>query len=184
MPATARDARDLLIAAILTGGPVVYIDDRWLYNIEEELPPVDVNGLDLRSEGPRVLRTGSDITLVGAGYSTWLCLQAADRLAAAHRIQAEVIDLRVINPLRPDAIRDSVSKTGRLLAVDGGWRTCGLGGEIIAIVAEGVAPTTMKATPARITLPDAPAPVSGPLEKAYYFGVDEVVKRALDLLKE
>lgn len=179
MPATARDARDLLIAAVLHDDPVLYIDDRWLYELEEELPPVGPVSLD--GQGPVVRREGSDVTLVGCGFAAQQCLQAADVLAR-EGIHAEVIDLRVLNPLDGSAIVRSTAKTGRLLAVDGDWRNCGLASEVIAIAAESRDPSRAGLRAARLTHPDAPAPTSKPLEQAFYFGVDDVVRSAKALM--
>lgn len=165
MPATPRDARDLLIAATLSDDPVLYIDDRWLYDVTEPEAAINLTSLDL--QGPVVRREGTGLTLIGAGHSAHLCLQAAEMLAR-DGVSAEVIDLRILNPLRYEMIAASVSKTGRLCAVDGGWRTCGLAGEIIAGVMERIEPSRMKAKPMRITLPDAPAPTSSALEDIYY----------------
>lgn len=173
MPATPADARDLLISAVLCDDPVLYIDDRWLYDWEDDLLPVVET--PLAGQGPRVLRPGGDLTLVAAGHATRLCLEAAARLAA-EGVDAEVVDLRVLNPLAPTVILESVARTGRLLAVDGGWRTCGLAGEILARAAEGLPPGVWKHAPARLTLPNAPAPTSAPLERAYYFGVEDIVR--------
>jgi pyruvate dehydrogenase E1 component beta subunit len=163
MPATPADARDLLIASVLCDDPVVYIDDRWLYEQEGDLPPAFIRPLE--REGPRVLRRGRDVTLVGAGYSTYLCVRAASTLES-QGIDAEVIDLRVINPLVASPVIESVSRTGRLCVVDGGWRNCGLAGEIIARVVE--VGMSWLAAPIRLTLPDAPAASSGALERDYY----------------
>lgn len=175
MPATVRDARDLLIASVLSNDPVVYLDDRWLYELVEELPaPKPVGLVD---QGPRVLREGSDVTLVACGYSTQLCLKAAERMAGLG-IDAEVVDLRILNPIDHDPAAASVRKTGRLLAVDGCWSTCGMAGEVLAGVSERVPPHSWRAAPARLTLPNAPAPTSGPLEKLYYPTVDDVVRHA------
>ncbi|HWO88535.1 MAG TPA: transketolase C-terminal domain-containing protein [Gemmatimonadales bacterium] len=175
MPATPADARDLLIASVLCDDPVLYIDDRWLYGVESELsPPVE---MDLRRESPRRVREGRDITLAGAGYSAWLCVEAA-RVLAEDGISCDVIDIRVLNPLDARPIVDSVRRTGRLLAVDGDWLTCGFAGEIVARAAEAMAPSAWRASPRRLTLPDAPAPTSGPLEKLYYPTVNDVVAAA------
>lgn len=179
MPATPEDARDLLISAVLCDDPVLYLDDRWLYEWQGDLPPVVERPLE--QERPRVLSEGHDITLVGAGYSTKLCLDAAETLSE-QGISGEVVDLRVLNPLDSNVIVDSVSKTGRLLAVDGGWRTCGLAGEIIARVAERLSPHSLKGTPTRLTLPDTPAPTSAPLEQAYYTTVADIVTTVKDLV--
>lgn len=178
-PATATDARDLLIASVLCDDPVLYIDNRWLYEREE--PDTPITEIRLEDEGPRVLRSGNDITLVGSGYATFLCEQAAEALTLKG-ISAEVIDLRVLNPFDPTAIVESVSRTGRLIAVDDGWRTCGMGGEVIAAVMENLDPAALRASPKRISLPDAPAPTSKALEDIYYPQTADVVAAACHLV--
>jgi pyruvate/2-oxoglutarate/acetoin dehydrogenase E1 component len=180
MPATAQDARDLLVASVLCDDPVLFIDDRWLYDGESDMEPVVE--VDLAGEGPQVLREGADCTLVGAGYSTELCLQGAEILAG-QGIDCEVVDLRVINPLKYDKIVDSVEKTGRLCVVDGGWRTCGLAGEVVAGVAERVKPVAMRASPVRITLPTAPAPTSKALEDDYYTTPEDIASAVSGMLQ-
>lgn len=180
MPSTPADARDLLIASSLGKDPVLFIDDRWLYELEADLPPVDP-ALRLTDVNPRVDVAGTDITLVGCSYSAHLCRLAAAELKQ-HGVSAEVIDLRIINPLDRSVVAASVRKTGHLLAVDGDWATCGLAGEIIASVAEQLPPSAFKAAPRRLTLPDAPAPTSKPLEKAYYFDAVDVSAAALKIL--
>ncbi len=179
MPATVADARDLLIASVLCPDPVMFIDDRWLYDLEDDLPPVVERSLAL--EGPRCVRPGHDVTLVASSYSTRLALEAAD-LLEQQGVSAEVIDLRVINPLDPAAIVASVEKTGRLLVVDGSWSPCGLAGEVIASVVERVAPGMLKKSPVRITLPFAPAPTARVLEQAYYPTSAMVVSQAVKLM--
>lgn len=181
MPATVKDARDLLVAATLCSDPVLYIDDRWLYDLKEDLGPVEENPLE--KLGPQYLRRGDDITLVGASYSTHLCMTAAEELAT-QGVSAEVVDLRVINPWDPSLIIESVQKTGRLVVVDGSWRNCGLAGEVMASVAEFVSPSSFKARPARITIAEAPAPTSKSLEEIYYPKTADVVKRALTIIRE
>jgi acetoin:2,6-dichlorophenolindophenol oxidoreductase subunit beta len=180
MPATPADARDLLISSVLCDDPVLYIDDRWLYALEEDLPPVTER--PLAAEGPRVSRSGTDITLVGVSYSAWQCLQAAHELDK-YGVHAEVIDLRVINPLNVTSVIASVEKTGRLCVVDGAWRTCGLAGEVIARVVEALPPHALRCSPGRLTLPDAPAPTSAPLEASYYVGERDIVQAALAIAK-
>jgi pyruvate dehydrogenase E1 component beta subunit len=165
MPASVQDARDLLISSVLCDDPVMYIDDRWLYERQAVLPPIVER--PLAAEGPRVVRAGRDLTLVAASHSAYLCEQAAEILAAED-ISAEVVDVRVLSPLDARPIINSVQKTGRLFAVDGGWRTAGWSAEILAAVTEAVHPTALRARPVRITLPDAPAPTSKALEEIYY----------------
>lgn len=179
-PATPTDARDLLIASVLSNDPVMYIDDRWLYEVEEEMPPIVE--LDLRTQMPKVLRGGADCTLVGNGHSTQLCLEAATHLANKG-IACEVVDLRVLNPLNYEPIVASVEKTGRLIVLDGGWRTCGMAGEIIAGVVERLSPSKLSSSPVRLTLPDAPAPSSRVLEDIYYHKSTDVVTAVITMLE-
>ncbi len=179
MPSTPKDARDLLIASVLSDDPVLYIDDRWLYDRHGDVgEPVE---LALDGQGPVLRREGDAATLVGGGHAAYLCEQAADELAK-DGITVDVVDLRVVNPLNPGVVIDSVAKTGRLLAVDGGWRTCGLAGEVIAAVAEAVDLSALRCRPKRLTLPDAPAPTSKPLEKAYYPTAGDVVEATRALI--
>ncbi len=179
MPATVADARDLLIAAVLCEDPVMYIDDRWLYDQVDELPPIAP--VDLREQGPRRLIEGHDITLVASSYSTRLACEASRELAA-EGLSVEVIDLRVLNPFDPSVIVDSVMKTGRLLVVDGGWKVCGMGAEVITSVVERTGPSALRQAPARISLPAAPAPTSRPLEKLYYPDTIAVAQRVREML--
>ena len=179
MPATPADARDLLIASTLSDDPVLYIDDRWLYDWTEELaPPTERN---LAAEGPVMRRDGSDVTLVAASFPVRQCLEAAEVLAA-QGVECGVVDLRVINPIDPGLIVEQVNVSGRLLAVDGGWSTCGLAAETIALAAESVEPSRWRSAPARITLPDCPAPTSSALEAIYYPTVDDIVTKVQELV--
>ena len=181
MPATPADARDMLIWGTLSDDPVLYIDDRWLYADSAKVGAIDPT-VSLNDITPQVLRAGHDITLVGAGWGTKLACQAADILATQH-IQAEVVDLRQVNPIDHKPVAASVSKTGHLIAIDGSWANCGLSAEIIAGAATLVSPADWKSAPSRITLPAAPAPAARTLEAAYYPTPDDVVTQALQQLQ-
>lgn len=172
MPATVADARDLLIASVLSPDPVLYIDDRWLYDQKDKLEPI--SPLCLADITPSITYKGQDITIVGAGYSAFLARKVAEK-AKKIGISAEVIDVRVLNPFDAEPIVNSVKKTGRLLAIDGGWSSCGFAGEIIASTLETVSPVKLKTSPKRITLPNAPAPCSSVLEKIYYPDIDRIL---------
>lgn len=179
MPSSVADARDLLIASVLCDDPVMYIDDRWLYDQEDELP--QVKEIDLTQQGPMCVREGSDVTIVGSGHATYLAKQAADVLFE-QGISAEVIDIRVLNPFNPKVIIESVEKTHSLVVVDSGWETAGFSAEVIASVCENISPEKFKNAPKRVTLPNAPAPTSSILEKAYYTTVEEVVSTVTGIL--
>jgi pyruvate dehydrogenase E1 component beta subunit len=97
-------------------------------------------------------------------------------------IAAEVVDLRTIKPLDEGLLLKSVRKTGRLLVVDGGWRTCGFAAEVAALVSES-AFSALKAPVRRLTLPDVPAPASRSLEKAYYPDWRDIARAAKRLVR-
>jgi pyruvate dehydrogenase E1 component beta subunit len=163
MPATAYDAKGLLIAAVYDGNPVMYIDDRWLYqgtsDVPEEMYKVPI-GVGV------VRRTGADVTIVAVSWMLAQSLRAAEVLAG-RGIDCEVVDLRSIKPWDREMVFGSVQKTGRLVVADGGWRTCGFAAEVAAEVAE-CAFEYLQAPIVRVTLPDTPAPMSKPLEHEYY----------------
>ena len=171
MPSSVSDARDLLISSVLCEDPVLYIDDRWLYDFEDLIEPI--SEIDLREQKPKIINQGNDVTIVASSFCTKLSLKAQSELKKIG-INCEIIDLRVINPMHKDIIVNSVKKTGRLLVVDGSWKNCGLAGEIIASVMEDIPLSHLKSSPKRLTLPSSPAPSSKILEKDYYFDEKEI----------
>ena len=181
MPSTVADARDLLIASVLCNDPVMFIDDRWLYDQEDDLPPIVE--IDLATQRPIVSLRGSDITIVASGHSSLLAREAAQRLKSKG-ISVEVVDIRVLNPLHTEVIIESVKKTKNLLAVDSGWTSGGFSAEIIAKVVEQLPVDCLNNSPVRIALPDAPAPSSRVLEKAYYTSTDDLVEATKKILKK
>lgn len=163
MPATPYDAKGLMIASILDPNPVIYIDDRFLYN-DEDIVPEDIYEVAI---GKGIIRKkGTDVTVVAISLMVREALIAADNLVQ-RGINVECIDLRSAKPIDYDLIMASVRKTGRLVVADVGWKTCGLSAEISAIVSE-LTFESLKAPIMRITLPDCPAPASSILEKEYY----------------
>ena len=179
MPTTVADARDLLIASVLCNDPVMYIDDRWLYDQEDDLPPVVE--LDLSKQEPVISLTGSDITVVASGHSSLLAREAALQLKS-DGLSVEVIDVRILNPFHSKKIIESVIKTKNLLVIDSGWTAGGFSAEIIAKVVEQLPVDCLDNPPARIALPDAPAPSSRLLEKAYYTSTEDVINAVKKML--
>lgn len=177
MPSTPYDAKGLLIAAVYDGNPVIYIDDRWLYHIDGEVPE-EMYKVPIGQAAVR--REGEDLTLVATSYMAHLAETAVEMLAG-RGVSAELIDLRSVKPWDRDLVVESVKKTGRLLVADGGWRTCGVAAEIAASVAE-EALRYLRAPIVRVTLPDAPAPMSAPLERAYYPTPETIAAAAERLL--
>lgn len=170
MPSTPHDVKGLLMASIEDDNPVLFIDERWLYDSEGEVPG------ELYSEplGKAVIRReGKDATVAATSYMVIQAGKAAESLAK-EGIDLEVIDLRSLKPLDDGLLIKSVKKTGRLVVADAGWKTSGFGAEISAVVVE-KAFGHLKAPVLRVSLPDVPAPASSPLEKAYYIDSDDII---------
>ena len=180
MPSTVSDARDLLISSVLCNDPVMYIDDRWLYEQEDDLLPI--TELDLAEQGPNITTVGSDITIVASGHSSLLARESVLPLAEKG-ISAEVIDIRVLNPFYSETIIDSVCKTKNLLIVDSGTLTGGFSAEIVASVIEKLPLNSLDSPPRRVALPDAPAPTSRVLEEAYYTSVEDIIETVKSIFK-
>jgi pyruvate dehydrogenase E1 component beta subunit len=181
MPYSVQDARDLLIASIISPDPVMYIDDRWLYETESEIS--EIKEISLDNIKPSLINSGEDLTIVAAGYSVKLALEVA-KILSSSKIMADVIDLRILNPLDASLIIKSVQKTGRLVVIDGGWATAGLSAEIIAATAEILSLEKFKAKPMRFTIPFAPAPSGRTLEDSYYPKSENIALEILNNLKK
>lgn len=177
MPSNPYDAKGLLISAIEDNNPVIYIDDRWLYQNSSFVP----KGIYRVPIGKAIVaRKGKDITISAISYMVKEALEAAGILEKSG-IDAEVIDLRTAKPLDKKTIFSSVKKTGRLMVVDNGWLTCGLSAEVSALVSEGIF-KYLKSPIQRIALPDLPAPASRTLEKAYYPNAKLIVNNIKQML--
>jgi acetoin:2,6-dichlorophenolindophenol oxidoreductase subunit beta len=170
MPSTPYDAKGLLIAAVSDDNPVLYIDDRWLYDATDDVPEpmyrVPIGEAAVR-------RRGRDVTIVATSYMAAEAMKAVATLEA-RGIDPELIDLRAIKPWDRDTVFASVARTGRLIVADAGWQTAGVAAEIVAAVACEIF-DALKAPAVRVCLPDLPAPVSRPVKAAYYPGADELV---------
>ena len=163
LPTFPHDAKGMLISAIEDDNPVICLEHRWLYGLRDSVPE---GGYRVPIGECRVVRAGTDITLVGVSYMTLECLRAAESLAK-HEVSAEVIDLRSASPLPIDQIADSVSKTGRILSVDHAHTACGVASEISALVTERLF-DRLRGTPQRLGLPDHPSPTSSAQSRDFY----------------
>ena len=171
LPSTPHDVKGLLLSAIDDDDPVVFVDERWLYGevgkVPEEPYRVPLGVAEVR-------RAGVDITIAASSWMARQSLRAAE-LLASEGVDAEVIDVRTLKPLDDACLLASVRKTGRFLMVDGGWCSYGASAELCTVVASG-AFDSLKCAPARIALPDLPAPAARTLERAYYPDVERIVQ--------
>ena len=179
IPSTPYDAKGLLIAAIQDDNPVVYIDDRWLYGQEEDVPE-KIYSVPI---GKGIIRReGKDVTVVGTSYMALKAVEAA-RILEKEGIDAEVIDLRSLKPIDEELLFASIKKTGRLVIADGTWKSYGVGAEISALVTENIF-KYLKAPIKRVSLPDLPAPASRTLEEAYYPDEKEIIAVVKEIVKK
>jgi len=160
-PSTPADAKGLLKSSIRAGNPVVFIEHKLLYNTKGDVPDGDYSIPIGKAE---VKRDGRDITIVSYSRTLLFALEAAETLSQ-RGIEAEVIDLRTIEPLDMDTILDSVKGTGRLLVVHESHSNCGLGAEIIARAYE-QAPERLIMPARRLGAKHVPIPVAETLENA------------------
>jgi len=182
MPYTVQDARDLLISSVLCKDPVIYIDDRWLYSLTEEIDD-SITEKELHKEKPMVIKQGSDLTLVGNSFSTYLAVQVADELQKLGT-SCEVIDIRVLNPYDPETVINSVAKTRKLLVIDGGWKNSGFAAEILASIHEKADSEFPAFISKRISLANSPAPTSRKLEEIYYPTKEVIIEEAKNIVSK
>lgn len=162
-PASPRDAKGMLIAALRQDDPVIFVEHRWLHGVAGEMPDDDAPE---SLAGARVVRAGTDVTIVALSYMVIEAQVAAARLSE-QGISAEVIDARSVRPLDRHAVAQSIRKTGRLVVADIGWITGGIGAEIVASAVESSF-ADLRAAPERVGLLDIPTPSTPALAKFCY----------------
>lgn len=177
MPAMPADAKGLIAAAVEDDNPVVVIEHRWCHYATGDVP-AGYHKTDL--DGPKRLREGNDVTVVSTSYMTLESVRAADALRKVG-VNLDLFDLRVLRPLNLDPIAQSVRRTGRLLAVDTGFRMFGIGGEIVSEMAQSEF-SALKAPPRRIGLPPHPTPSSRGLVVGFYPDAQRIVSEVAALL--
>jgi len=169
MPSTAADAAGLLASAIADPNPVVFVENKTLYFLREEVAD-DREPVSLGHA--RVVRAGRDATVVALSRLVHESVAAAEQLAR-EGIDVEVIDPRTLVPLDLEAIIESVRRTHRLVVAHEAIEHGGFGAEIVAQV-QAAAFDDLDAPIVRVGAPFAPVPFSPPLEDAYLPGQDEV----------
>jgi pyruvate dehydrogenase E1 component beta subunit len=170
-PYDAADAKGLLKAAIRCEDPIIFLENELLYGRTYDVPMGDDHVLPIGKA--RVMREGTDVTIVSYSIGVGLSLEAADKLAE-DGISAEVIDLRTIRPLDKVTVLASLAKTNRLVVAEEGWPTCSVGSEILAIcMEEGF--DDLDAPVLRITNEDVPMPYAANLERAALVNADKIV---------
>ncbi len=177
MPATAFDAKGLLLESIFGEDPVLMIEHRSLFTLKDRVPEAPYR---VRFGRAAVRRKGGDLTMAAIGQMVPFSLRVAAQLAE-QGVDAEVIDMRTVSPLDSGTVCASVEKTGRLAVLDPAWGSFGAAAELVARVAEKHG-RRLRADPVRITHPDSHTPMSSALEAAYYPDEAAVVEKLRKLV--
>ncbi|OGB91845.1 MAG: pyruvate dehydrogenase [candidate division NC10 bacterium RIFCSPLOWO2_12_FULL_66_18] len=173
-PSTPYDAKGLLKAAIRDPDPVIYFEHKYLYRrIKGKVPDDDFTVPIGKAE---VKREGADLSVITYGAMIHQAFEAANRLSAKG-IEVEILDLRTLLPLDREAILATARKTGKVVVVHEATRTGGVGGEVVAVIAEG-AFDRLDGPILRVTAPDTPVPFTAPLEEAFLPNADTIVAAA------
>ncbi len=176
-PATAADAKGLLVSAIRDPNPVCYLEHKALYRHVKGEVPEGEHTVPLGEA--RVARAGEpgELSVIAYGSAVHLATQAAEELDE----DIEVIDLRTLRPLDAEAVLASVRKTNKVLIAHEATRSCGVGAEVAAVIAE-QAFEDLDGPVVRLTTPDVPIPFSPPLEQAVLPQLDDMKEACRDLL--
>ncbi|MEL7706731.1 pyruvate dehydrogenase complex E1 component subunit beta [Citromicrobium bathyomarinum] len=171
-PYDAADAKGLMKAAIRSEDPVVFLENELVYGRSFDVPELDDYVLPIGKA--RILREGSDVTIVSYSIAVGLALEAAEKLAE-DGIDAEVIDLRTLRPLDKETVLESLKKTNRMVVAEEGWPTCSIASEIVAIcMEEGF--DYLDAPVTRVNNEDVPLPYAANLEAMALIDTDRIVK--------
>ncbi|MEX6633974.1 pyruvate dehydrogenase complex E1 component subunit beta [Hyphococcus lacteus] len=171
-PFSASDAKGLLKAAIRNPNPVVFLEHELLYGDTMDVP--DVEDWVLPIGKAKIVREGSDVTIVSYSRGVKFSLEAAEKLAE-NGINAEVVDLRTIRPMDVETVIESVKKTNRVVTVEESWGPCGIGSEVAWQVTQH-AFDYLDAPPARVCQEDTPLPYAANLEILSLPNADKIVK--------
>ncbi len=173
-PWSAADAKGLLKSAIRDPNPVIFLENEILYGQSFDVP--EDPDWTVPIGRAKVLRPGTDVTIVAFSIMVGKAVEAAETLAA-EGIQAEVIDLRTIRPLDVETIVASVQKTNRIVSCEEGWPQSGVGSEIAALMMEH-AFDHLDAPVARVAGADVPMPYAANLERLALPQAEQIVEAA------
>jgi len=177
MPSTPYEAKGLLKSSIREDNSIMFIEHKLLYNTKGEIPEGDYTIPIGKAE---VKRKGNDVTIATYSRMVLFALEVADILEKKG-ISLEVIDLRTLSPLDMGTLLDSVKKTGRLLTVEEGNKSVGVGAEIVSRVVE-EAFDYLDAPPRRLASRDVPIPFSRNLEKAVLPDTKKIISEVKKLI--
>ncbi|MHB1537044.1 MAG: alpha-ketoacid dehydrogenase subunit beta [Solirubrobacteraceae bacterium] len=178
-PATPADAKGLLKAAIRDDDPVLFVENLPIYKQKGEVPS-DPDHVEQIGRA-KVVRPGSDVTLVAHSLATLRALAAAERLQQEHGVSAEVVDLRSLRPLDSETVAASVAHTNRAVCVEEGWPSYGVTAELAARIQHACF-DDLDAPVERVGMAEVPLPYAKPLELAAMPSEERVAAAVLHTL--
>nr|ACA21554.1 acetoin dehydrogenase beta chain [Candidatus Pelagibacter ubique] len=181
-PTFPSDARKGIVNAINENGPVIFLEHRWLHSLKEKID-IGKKIKPSRIGKGRILKSGSDLTIISHSYSTIEILKIY-KILNDNKIKFEHIDLVSLKPLDINLIKKSVSKTGKLLILDNSSTSfCSIGSEIISQLIR-INKNIFKKEPNLLTLPDLPSPTSHYLSKEFYISSEKILASISKLLSK
>ncbi|MFH0953315.1 MAG: alpha-ketoacid dehydrogenase subunit beta [Verrucomicrobiota bacterium] len=179
-PAFPSDARGLVYSSVMDPNPVIFLENKYLYRHVKELMPDTFEPVPLGVA--RVCRPGEDAVVLTYGAMVHESLHAAERLAADEGYEVMVVDMRTLKPYDADSVMAAVAATNRVLVVHEGWKTCGFGAELAAMVSERGF-HLLDAPVRRVAAPDIPVPFAPELEKVYRPNAERIANALVELIE-
>jgi len=168
VPSNPKDAKGLLLDCIFGESPSIFLENRALFGMEDLVP----DNMYITKHGKaNIIKEGSDLTIVSFGNELQIVRRAVNNIE--HSV--EIIDLRSIKPIDFETIINSVKKTGKLIVVEGDWRSFGVASEVISTVCESNKCNLSK-SPVRLCYPDSHTPASSFLENEFYISENDIIK--------
>ena len=168
VPSNPKDAKGLLLDCIFGESPSIFLENRALFGMEDLVP----DNMYITKHGKaNIIKEGSDLTIVSFGNELQIVRRAVNNIE--HSV--EIIDLRSIKPIDFETIINSVNKTGKLMVIEGDWRSFGIASEVISTVCESEKCKLVK-SPVRLCYPDSHTPASSFLENEFYISENDIIK--------
>jgi pyruvate dehydrogenase E1 component beta subunit len=178
LPTTPGDAKGLLISAIRDDNPIIFLEHRWLYWQEGEVPK---ESFTIPIGEANILREGEDVSVVATSWMNVEALKASEILGI-RGVNIEIVDPRTIAPFNDELIIKSVEKTGRCIIADNDWMHCGFSAEVAARVAEKCF-GKLKSPVYRIGFASTPCPTARHLENEFYPNAVKIIRAIEEMLE-
>ena len=173
-PTTPADAKGLLTTAIRDDNPVIFLEHRWLYWAEDEVPEGDYS---IPFGKANILREGSDISIIATSWMNIEALRAAELANKYHGLSVEVVDPRTLYPLDTEMLVNSVRKTGHCIVADNDWASSGFGAEVACEIYDAAQhDINLCESIDRVGFAHTPCPTARHLENKFYPNAERLLR--------